>query len=444
VVSEEARVLYPFASTADGAGLRLALGSRPDSDEAFFRGTLTRPERECAALLMVTHVAQSRFFVPPGMVERLIRESDPVITADGEELHFESFSQCCGVHVRLDLGTAALDGEQLGRGTTNVDFNPPMREALARLPHQAAGLQLTVGRSSVELRAGEASAVEKKVPLPTRWLKGFAESQALAPRLRARVELRGSDARAFLRSVPKRTGGSERTTLVPTRGGLRLSQRPSADGFEVGGLGRVRVLDPLARFIERIQVFADGDGTASGWLVELGGSSLELLLSPTAARGFSGEGQIVSHLASPDAGRSAAVRAQLSFSPALGLDALCTRTGHERAEVLRQLMTLAEQGMVGFNLGRGAFWKRELPFELEAIGATQPRLLAATELVAQGAVELRSRAPLEAFVASGGVEYLVKDAGGWSCNCAWYLRTRGASGPCKHVLAVQLAGETRP
>ena len=267
VSSEEASVLYPFASTVEGARLRLALGSRPDTDESFFEGELAQPARDCAALLVIGHVALSRFFVPPGMLERILRNADPVITADGEELHFEAFSQCCGVYARLDLGGSALEGERIGRGTTNVDFNPQMREALARLPHKEEPLRLTVGRTELEVSAGDEGAIEKKVPLPKRWLKGFAESQALSSRLRARIELSGTHARALLRALPKKVGGSERTTLVPARDGVRLSQRPSADGFEVGGLGRLRVLDPVGRFIERVQVFGGEDGSVTGFVV---------------------------------------------------------------------------------------------------------------------------------------------------------------------------------
>ncbi|WP_240777488.1 hypothetical protein [Nonomuraea basaltis] len=46
-------------------------------------------------------------------------------------LRFESFSVCGGVYARLDV--QELDGDVLDRGTTNVDVNGPLREALARV-----------------------------------------------------------------------------------------------------------------------------------------------------------------------------------------------------------------------------------------------------------------------------------------------------------------------
>jgi len=51
----------------------------------------------------------------------------------GLSTSMESFSACCGVYARLDVLEPALDGEVHERGTTNVDVNGPLREALARV-----------------------------------------------------------------------------------------------------------------------------------------------------------------------------------------------------------------------------------------------------------------------------------------------------------------------
>ena len=76
---------------------------------------------------------RTRYYTPPGMVQRLIQQSDPVITCGGGLLRFEGFSACCGVYARLDLLPNALDANRIEPGTANVDFNPPMRAALAQL-----------------------------------------------------------------------------------------------------------------------------------------------------------------------------------------------------------------------------------------------------------------------------------------------------------------------
>ena len=80
---------------------------------------------------------------------------------------------------RVDLPAEAFDSELQGRGTTNVDFNSPMRAALGRLRDQDDA-RLAVGSDRVELSKGEDSVVEKKVKLPIRWIKGIQRGAALS------------------------------------------------------------------------------------------------------------------------------------------------------------------------------------------------------------------------------------------------------------------------
>lgn len=48
-----------------------------------------------------------------------------MVTGNGDRLRFESFSGCGGVYARLDVLGEALDGDEVGHGTTNVDVNLP-------------------------------------------------------------------------------------------------------------------------------------------------------------------------------------------------------------------------------------------------------------------------------------------------------------------------------
>ena len=74
------------------------------------------------------------------MVAQILRAADPVVTLDGERLRVESFSQCCGVYARADFLPDFLVADAIGKGTTNVDFNPPMRAALGPGPrHRRSG-----------------------------------------------------------------------------------------------------------------------------------------------------------------------------------------------------------------------------------------------------------------------------------------------------------------
>ena len=58
-----------------------------------------------------------------------------------------------------------------------MDFNEPMRAALARV-RDDAGLEFAVGRQEFRLRSSGADVVERKVDLPTRWIRGMLEVQS--------------------------------------------------------------------------------------------------------------------------------------------------------------------------------------------------------------------------------------------------------------------------
>jgi hypothetical protein len=107
-------------------------------------------------LLALLDVVRTHYFLPrpPQM--------DPVVTSNDAMLRFEGFSGCCGVYARVDLDTAGLDSERLGRGTTNVDFNLPMRAALMRLQDRER-VDFSVGREAFTLsRERETRVVERR------------------------------------------------------------------------------------------------------------------------------------------------------------------------------------------------------------------------------------------------------------------------------------------
>ncbi|MDQ3205307.1 MAG: hypothetical protein M3Q40_02070 [Pseudomonadota bacterium] len=133
----------------------------------FFDGRICRP-RLVAELMTAVHlVVGSRFFTPANSVAHAISLADPVVTCGGGMLRFEGFSSCCSTYVRVDLTPDAYEGEIIGKGTTNVDFNAPMRAALAGI-RDDNGLELAIGRDEVRLRSMDTEVIERKVALPTR------------------------------------------------------------------------------------------------------------------------------------------------------------------------------------------------------------------------------------------------------------------------------------
>jgi hypothetical protein len=426
----------PSAVLQEPGGARLALAtSAPGPASDFFTGRLTQP-RLAADLLAAVHlIVGSRFFTPANTVARAIALADPVVTCGGGMLRFEGFSGCCSAYVRADFLPSAYDGDIISRGTTNVDFNAPMRAALARL-RDADGLALSIGRDALTMQSARGEVTERKVDLPLRWLRGMLEVQAYQAAQRLRYQMSGIEALRFLRGLPRQANSRTPLWLQP---GLRTTAQPEADSVRISDTSRLRVLEQLVPRAQSVTVGSDDAQQSCVWMLDFGSCRLTLLLSADTWRGFSGEGQSLHALMHGDARANSLVRAQLNWQSCIDPATLARELGLDIAQVENALRVLGACGLAGFDIAERRYFHRELPFDLDLADDLHPRLASTRDLLAKGAVTLVSREPLVATVRSGDVEHRVRRLadGTWQCTCPWFARHQGQRGPCKHVLAVE-------
>jgi hypothetical protein len=425
-------------------GLRLATCGGTSAQHAehpfFFDGLMRQPHVVAGMLLTLAKVVSTRFWMPlaPGVL-------DPVVTSSEEVLRFEGFSSCCGVYARADLGADLFDAEIRGRGTTNVDFNAAMRAALAQL-RQSDSVRLAVGAEEVQLSRGAEAVVEKKVKLPVRWVKGFTEVQAYLPALAPRFTIAAQEALRFLRAVPRSTNLKQPWWVTELGRGLRLSQRETKGAVRVTGLERIRILEPLLPYARELRVWAAEGSAVSAWEVIFPVGRFCILISPEVIRGFSGEGQVLEQLAGksgPDA--LPHVRSALRWQARIDAADVSARSGLDANQIQAALAILGSRGLVGFDLAAGAYFHRELPFDMDKVEALHPRLLDARKLVAQNQVRIVNQTGVgddlraEAYVQGTDVEHRVRlQPEGDKCTCPWYGKHQGDRGPCKHVLAARI------
>ncbi|MDJ0976646.1 MAG: SWIM zinc finger family protein [Planctomycetota bacterium] len=429
-------------STAGGHALRLTGAQAPDAGACFFEGALLFPRITSLCLRAIAEVVMTRFYVPPAMLQRILIESDPVVTAGRDTLRFEGFSGCCSTYARLDVGPGGFEASEMSPGTTNVDFQAPLRAALAGV-RDGEALSLSVSTESVSVTTPTESIVERKVPLPVRWIKGLGEAQAYLARMTLKARVPRAQAVQFFRGLPK-SGGRHRSWIVPAGRGLRLTQREARGAVTVMAVERLRALGSLVPLASELRVYGDDEAGASAWALHLDGQVFTLVLSPERWRGFSGEGRLLSGLAaSDDDALLARVRAALNWQDEIRVDALADSVGAPVDQVDGALAILAAQGLVGFDLERNAYFHRVLPFDLSAVEALHPRLAAARRLVEADAVRVRAAGDgIAGDVASGDVVHQVRvGADAATCTCPWYAKHKGERGPCKHVLAVELVAE---
>ncbi|MFJ9695220.1 SWIM zinc finger family protein [Kitasatospora sp. NPDC101183] len=428
---------------SDGRRLDLATsgGATPlgaVANPRFFAGFLADPAPAAAALLAVADVAAARYYQP-----QLRASLDPVVTANGDRLRFESFSGCCGVYARLDVLRAGLDGDDIGHGTTNVDVNNPLREALTRIG-PSDPLHLAVGPDALEVTTFDGPLVEKKVPLPERWLRGFAETQVIAAGFDLRAELPAAEAVRFLRSLPRGGGRSGAGWVVPAGRTLRPTTRPVPGAVCLPGPERLVALQRVLRHALALRVYgppAASAPAASAWEVVLPGMRLTLTLSPDASRGFSGEGGVLGALAGPTVEQDAElVAVLLAWEPRIDTAELAEQCGIGVERVRAALARLGTAGQIGYDTAEAAHFHRQLPYDAARAEAANPRLRAARALVAAGAVRFEEGGGTAVVAVDDHVQRVRTDAAGRvSCTCLWWAKYRGGRGPCKHALAVGMA-----
>ena len=423
-----------------GQVLLLASETQPEANTLYLRARSRFPFITARGLRAVSDIVGSRFYVPPAMLARILREADPVVTVCRQAVRFEGFSACCSSYARLDLDAEALDIEDRRNGTTNVDFGPELRAALAGVT-KSCTLDISVGSQSVTIARCGDEFVEKKVALPIRWIKGFAEVQIVMAGMERALSVDRIPAQRFLRQLP-RSDANHLQWVTVAGSNLRLSTRESSQAVPLCGAHRLRVLEALAPMANAMNVYINRSTGASAWILDFGSQRLSLALNAEPWRGFSGDGGLLEQLAGLPRQGLAAIRAQLDWQDLIDEGGLAKTTGLPVDAVRAGLAELAAGGMVGYDLHRAGYFHRVLPFDLGKLEALNPRLKAARALVASGAVV---HVDGVGEIASGNTTHRVRaNDSSWYCTCPWYAKHQGRRGPCKHILALEIFLDRQP
>jgi len=418
--------------------LFLAKYSEVQKKEApcFFWGKLSDPFTVARCLITLSNVVQSSFNLSPFEMAKL---KDPIVTAGNEKIRFEGFSHCAGVYARVDILPGGYDGEFPENGTTNVDFNQPMISALSRIGRNEP-VMLSVGKKEVAIQQGNQKVVERKVPLPVKWIKGLTTVQLYLSQAEKQFTFNRMQALQLFQSIP--AGKPKADYYLVVRGNKPMfSPVKSANAICVGGVQRLKLIEPLLAFADELRVFPHPDMQSTTWQLYFGNTRFNLSLSRETWRGFSGEGAALESLIEdvPDNWIDALDKysyANQVFNPAM----LAVEEGLDLQKVDNITGRLSAMGLLGYDLDENHFFYRRLPFKLNRILSLNPRMKDAEKLLEENKVEIISKSDnrVEARVAGSGVSHsVVLENDKERCTCTWYSRNQGERGPCKHVLAVK-------
>lgn len=402
----------------------------------FFWGRLKDPHTTARCLIALSNVVQSNFSLSPMDLAKL---KDPIVTAGSEKIRFEGFSHCAGVYARVDVLPGGHDGEFIDTGTTNVDFNQPMISSLSRVG-KTENVLLSVGSKEVGITAGNRKVVERKVPLPVKWIKGLTSVQLFLADTEHRFSFNRIQALQLFQSLPPGTIKTDYYLVV--RGGkAQFTPVKSSDAVCVGGIHRLKLLTPLIPMGDTLKVFAHPDMQSTTWQLYFGAVRYSLTISRDSWRGFSGEGAALEDLLEDIPQHWIDLTDKYSyanheFNPTL----FAMEEGVDMEKLDSITARLSAMGLLGFDVDDNKFFYRQLPYKLERILSLNPRLKDAEKLLEDNKVEIVAQTSdrTEARVHGSGVKHTVIIEGEKSrCTCTWFAKHQGERGLCKHVLAVK-------
>ena len=405
-----------------------------------FRGEMANPFIFGKTLRTLSRVVSSRYFIPTNALQRIIALSDPVISVGNHKIRFEGFSTCCGVYAKVDIEQDRMAGVKISNGTTNVDFNTEMLNQLSTLK-QDDKLILEIGEEAVSMKKGTSEVIEKKVPLPKRWLMGLANTQAFLSKMLHQLTLHKIEAVQLIRSIPKNL--SNKTSLyLNTVGPPRLSPVKTLKSIKINGAERLRLMEQIVHYANELHIYASDIHTVSAWRLSFDDINFTLVISGDVWRGFSGEGQVLNDLiAEVSPGIVESIRSNFKDNDTVSKHLFSTLSGYAKSATEAALAKLAVSGLLGYDLVSQEYYYRELPIKQADVHNLNPRYAAAMKLIQENKVEIVShRHPItKANVKGTDVLHYITLSGNTSkCTCTWYGKHQGSRGDCKHILAVKL------
>ncbi|OXE97404.1 SWIM zinc finger protein [Flavobacterium araucananum] len=400
----------------------------------FFWGSLTDPYVTAKCWSTIAKVVRSSFGpVPPSL-------RDPIVSAGSERLRFEGFSSCNGVYVRLDMKPTAIDGEFIANGTTNVDFNDPMLNALNAIQKNEK-VTLAVGQQDVQVITTKAKVTEKKVTLPMRWIKGLTSVQLYLADMDIKFELNKIQTIQLFQSLPKGTVKGD-FFITKRAGKFMFSALATADSVRIGGVQRLRLLEGILAIVEKIYIYESADQQTCAIVAEFGKMQLLMAFSPDSYRGFSGEGNVLETMTENLPiewvyGLNSLLKSNETFDPTM----LSIENDIDFGTMDNLTSNLSSMGLLGYDLSEKAHFYRRLPFKTERILSLNPRLKNAKKLIDNEDIEIVERKAnyIEAKVKGSGVLHkVIIDNNLQRCTCDWFTAYQGKRGICKHILAVKM------
>ena len=231
---------------------------------------------------------------------------DPIVSVFPDQLTFEVFSKDEGAYAlaSIDLDAFEIDGKPVC-GTTNIDFSKEFVTAIERM-RSYRETEFEIKTDSVAVSSDENKTVEKKIKLPTSWLRGLMQVQSAALLPRNTFSVQPMDMYNILRHLrlnkdQKKGGRAIRIELVPgetprlvlepwnmvmeTSGEVYKGNKPEI--VRLWGRRRLKVLSRLLPLADSIDIHVSGSGLPAYFVIKAGLVTFTLALTGFSSANWS-------------------------------------------------------------------------------------------------------------------------------------------------------------
>lgn len=399
---------------------------------------------------------------------------DPIVSVQKDGTFFEAFSGDESVYARVFLPHSAIDSkEKPSLGTTNIDFSLLLEREFDRV-RSYRPIDLTVGLKSVDFKTEAAVVEEEKIPLPETWVRGLVEVQSVLALAPITFEM-SSDAVAEiisrLQGEKEKTGPRSLKFMLKPGQPVRVEIEPWGEVFaddwcnyegetsqevRIWGRRRLFVLKNILVHADRVRVSFLGSGMPSFWTVEKDGVELTIGLSGWSSNDWASKAKFSSFVpvANIDETKLASTLEFLTKEGSASTAETAKQLGVSTAEASAILQKLCLQGKAMFDPQRSIYrWRdlfptldvykedeasREERFGIElstAVTKTMDDIKGEIRYLAAKVKDKQNTyAPLLELDTDNRPKYA-------QCNCPFYNYNKLRQGPCRHMVALSLAGD---
>jgi len=403
---------------------------------------------------------------------------DPIVSVQNDGTFFEAFSGDESIYARVFLLHSALAApEKPTLGTTNIDFSLLLEREFDRV-RSYRPMALTVGLKSVDFKTEAALVEEEKIPLPETWVRGLVEVQSVLALAPTAFEM-SSDALAEiiarLQSEREKTGPRSLKFMLKPGQSIRVEIEPWGEVFaddwctfsgdseatvRVWGRRRLAVLKDILVGTDRVKVHFLGSGMPSFWTVVKEGVELTIGLSGWTSNDWASKAKFSSFIPTTN------VKEEMI---PLALEAITKSGSTTTAELAKKLSVsigeasvllqkLCLQGKAMYDPDRNLYRWRDLFPTLdlyvdddssrEMRGALANlaifKIAKTLDDVKDGIRYLSGTIALDNETFNPLLELDLDNRPKYAqCTCPFYNFNKLRQGPCRHMIALLLAGDAQ-